>query len=178
MRKIPETASKKEQLPKVVVIGVGNLLLKDEGIGIHTINALQEVNIPHSVKIIDGGTSPDLIAYSKAGDKLIIIDAVKAGSRPGTIYRFQPHDLTSEAKRVISAHELGVEQGLKMLSLIGNEPAEIVIIGVEPKEIDWGTELSAELQQKIPEIVNVVLKEIGIDPRKQGVNKPFLGSLY
>ncbi len=121
MRKTPETGPTKKQAPRVVVIGVGNLLLKDEGIGIHVANALQEVNIPQGDKIIDGGTSPDLIAYTEAGDKLIIIDAMKAGGKPGTIYRFHPQDLTSQAQRIFSAHDLGVEQSLKIMTLIGNE---------------------------------------------------------
>ena len=167
MKKISETGSRKEHSPNVVVIGVGNLLLKDEGIGVHIAQALQNMDMPQSVKIIDGGTSPDLIAYSEAGDKLIIIDAAKAGNKPGTIYRFHPDDLTSEAGKIISAHELAVEHSLKIMSLVGNEPREIAIIGVEPKEIGWGTELSAELQQKIPEIVEVVLKEIGLDQKGQ-----------
>jgi len=149
---------------RVAVIGVGNLLLKDEGIGVHIAHALQEVNIPHGInlEIIDGGTSLDLPVYFEGVDKLIIIDAVKAGSKPGAIYRFHPCDLTLETKGVISVHELGLEQSLKMMSLIGNEPKEIVIIGIEPKEIDWGIELSAELQQKIPEIIKVVLGEISL----------------
>ncbi len=152
-----------ETPPRVVVIGVGNLLLKDEGIGIHIIKALQEIKLPQDVKIIDGGTAPDLIAYTEAGDKLIIIDAAKAGGKPGAIYRFQPQDLTEGNGKVISAHELGVKQNLRLMSLMGNEPEEIVIIGIEPKEIDWGTELSPELQQKVPQIVRVILKEIGIN---------------
>jgi len=94
-------------------------------------------------------------------DKLIIIDAVKAGGKPGMIYRFHPHDVNKESKGIMSIHELGLEQSLKIMRLIEREPKEIVIIGIEPKEIDWGTELSAELQQKIPEIVNLVLSEIG-----------------
>ncbi len=147
----------------MVVIGVGNLLLKDEGIGIHTVKALQEINLPRDVKIIDGGTAPDLIAYTEAGDKLIIIDAARAGGEPGTIYRFHPQDLSEESNQIISAHELGVEQNLRLMSLMGNEPAEIVIIGIEPGEIEWGTELSAELRQKVPQIISIVLKEIGID---------------
>ncbi len=161
-QEFPENQSKKEPKPRVVVIGVGNLLLKDEGIGIHTVKALQEINLPQDVKIIDGGTAPDLIAYTEAGDKLIIIDAAKAGGEPGAIYRFQPQDLTAEKERAISAHELGVAQNLRLMSLMGNEPREIVIIGVEPKEIDWGTELSTELKQKVSQIVGVILKEIGI----------------
>jgi len=149
--------------PKVrlAVIGMGNLLLKDEGIGVHIARALQQIDIPHGIKIIDGGTSPDLPYYLKDVDKLIIIDAVKAGDKPGTVYRFHPHDVNIESEGVISVHELSLEQSLKTMSLMGSEPKEVVIIGIEPKEIDWGTELSAELQQKIPEIVNIVLNEIG-----------------
>ena len=160
-REIPDNESKNEQQPRIVVIGVGNLLLTDEGIGIHAVKALQEIDLPSDVKLIDGGTSPDLIAYTRAGDKMIIIDAAKAGGEPGTVYRFQPQDLAMEKASLTSAHEMGVEQNLRLMSLTGNEPRETVIIGIEPKEIGWGTELSPELQQKMPEIIKVVLREIG-----------------
>jgi len=149
--------------PRVVVVGVGNLLLKDEGIGIHAVKSLQDIDLPPDVQLIDGGTSPDLIAYTRAGDKLIIVDAAKAGGEPGTIYRFQPGDLSGEEGTLVSAHELGIEHNLRLMSLTGNEPGEIIIIGVEPKEIEWGTELSAELRHRLPEIVKTVLGEIGID---------------
>ena len=145
---------------RIAVVGVGNLLIKDEGIGVHIAHALQQIDTPKNVKIIDGGTSPDLPCSLKDIDKLIVIDAVKAGGQPGMIYRFHPHDVIIESEKVISLHELGLEQSLRMMRLVGNEPKETVIIGIEPKEIDWGTELSIELQQKIPEIINVVLGEI------------------
>lgn len=160
-REIPDNEPENEQPPRVVVIGVGNLLLTDEGIGIHAVKALQEMELPSDVKLIDGGTSPDLIAYTRAGDKMIIIDAAKAGGEPGAVYRFQPQDLAMEKASLTSAHEMGVEQNLRLMSLTGNEPRETVIIGIEPKEIGWGTELSPELQQKMPEIIKVVLREIG-----------------
>ena len=149
-----------ESKVRFAVVGVGNLLLKDEGIGVHIAHALQQIDIPYNVKIIDGGTSLDLPDYLKDTDKLIIIDAVKTGGQPGTIYRFHPYDMDIESEGIISLHELGLAQSLRMMRLIGNEPKETVIIGIEPKEIDWGTELSAELQQKIPEIINAVLGEI------------------
>jgi hydrogenase maturation protease len=148
-------------LPRVVVIGVGNLLMKDEGIGIHAVQALQEIGLPPGVTLIDGGTSPDLIAYTKAGDKLIIIDAAKAGGEPGAIYRFRPEDLAEEKGILTSVHELGVAQNLGLMSLLGNKPSETIIIGIEPGDISAGLELSPELQQKLPAIVKVVLKEIG-----------------
>jgi hydrogenase maturation protease len=145
---------------RTVIIGVGNLLMKDEGIGIHAVKALQEVDLPPHVELIDGGTSPDLIAYTRAGDKIIIIDAAKAEGEPGTIYRYRPEDLVAGKGTLTSAHEMGVVENLKLMELSGNEPRETVIIGVEPKEIDWGTELSPELQERLPDIVKAVLREI------------------
>ena len=157
---------KRENPRRLVIVGVGNLLLKDEGIGIHAVKALQELNLPAYVAIIDGGTSPDLIAYSGAGEKLIIIDAVKAGGELGAIYRFTPDNLNSASGKAISLHELGVPESLQLMRLAGNEPEETIIIGIEPQEISWGLELSPALQQKIPEIVEIVLKEIGINKTK------------
>jgi hydrogenase maturation protease len=148
--------------PSTVVIGVGNLLLKDEGVGVHALKALQEIDLPPQVRLIDAGTAPDIIAYTRGGDKLVIIDAARAGGAPGTIYRFRPDDLAEDKGFLTSVHELGVATNLKLMSLLGNQPRETVIIGIEPKEIDFGIELSAELQQKLPEIVRVVLKEIGL----------------
>ena len=135
---------------------------KDEGVGIHAIQSLEKIDLPPDVKLVDGGTSPDLIAYTRAGDKLIIIDAARAGGEPGAVYRFRPEDLAAEKGVLTSAHELGVTQNLSLMALLGNKPAETIIIGIEPKEIDAGLELSAELQQKLPEIVKIVLDEIGL----------------
>ena len=152
--------SENDSPKRIVVIGVGNLLQKDEGIGIHAVKALQEMQLPDNVTIIDGGTSPDILACTRGGDRLIIVDAARAGGDPGAIYRFQPDDLIAERGAAVSVHELGVPQNLRLMLLSGNEPSEVVIIGIEPKEIEWGIELSPELEMKIPEIISVVLKEI------------------
>jgi hydrogenase maturation protease len=151
-----------EITPRIVVIGVGNLLMKDEGVGIHAIQALQEIDLPPDVKLVDGGTSPDLISYTRAGDKIIIIDAARAGSKPGAIYRFRPEDIAAGKGALISTHEMGVVENLNLMDLSGNAPAEVIIIGIEPAEIDWGTELSPLLQKKMPAIISVVLKEIDL----------------
>jgi hydrogenase maturation protease len=149
-----------EKIPRIVIVGVGNLLMKDEGIGIHAIKELEQMSLPADVKLIDGGTSPDLIAYTHAGDKMIIIDAAKAGGEPGAIYRFRPEDLATEKPALASAHQMGVVENLAMAELSGNKPAEVVIIGVEPGEIDWGMELSPGLQKSLPKLIEVVMKEI------------------
>jgi hydrogenase maturation protease len=158
-RKSDETEAK-ETPPRIVVIGVGNLLLKDEGIGIHAIRALQDMNLPPDVKLVDGGTSPDLIAYTRAGEKMIIVDCAKSGGKPGTIYMFKPEDLAAGKGTLTSVHEMGVVENLKLMELTGSKPKETIIIGIEPAEIDWGMELSDTLKKRLPKLIKVVLEEI------------------
>jgi hydrogenase maturation protease len=140
------------------VLGIGNTLLRDEGIGCHVANALAEIPLP-DVEIIDAGTCPDVWQFIEDTDKLIIVDAVKGGGMPGQIYRFHPEDVTLEQKPLLSMHDIGLVDNLILMQLRQNI-GETVIIGVEPKDINWGLELSAELQGKVSQIIDTVLSEL------------------
>jgi hydrogenase maturation protease len=140
------------------VVGVGNVLLRDEGIGCHVVHALEGISFP-DVKIIDGGTCPDMLQFLEDADKLVIVDAVKGGGTPGQIYRFHLEDITLEQKPFLSIHDVGLVDSLMLLQLWHNT-GEIVIIGVEPREINWGLELSPELQEKMPQIIDAILSEL------------------
>jgi hydrogenase maturation protease len=118
------------------------------------------MDLSSEIKLIDGGTSPDIIAYTRIGDKIIIIDAAKAGGEPGAVYRFRPDDLAGDKRTLASAHELGVIENLKLMGLTGNEPSEVIIIGIEPKDTGWGTELSPILKKRLKAIVKIILREI------------------
>jgi len=146
----------------LAVVGVGNILLKDEGIGVHIVRALRQAIGPDrpDVNIIDGGTSPDTFLLLEGVQKLIVVDAVNGGSVPGSVYRFHPTDILSPGKCITSLHQIDVLDGLKMMELSGIKPDETIIIGIEPKEIDWGLELSAELNEKLPQIIKVVKDEL------------------
>lgn len=149
---------------KTVVLGIGNLLLRDEGVGIHAVRQLQKRPLPQDVEVVDAGTASWYITpYLKDTEKLIVIDAVKNGGRPGTIYRLQfdgsaiqslPH-LDS-----ISLHQIDFFQSLTWLK---NGPKEIIIFGIEPKEISWGMELSKEVNEKISELIELVWKELALE---------------
>ena len=143
-----------------MILGVGNILLKDEGIGVHAAHALQEMSLDEGVQVIDGGTSPDIIPLIEGTDKLIVIDATLGGEEPGTIYRFGSEDITVESAGLVSAHQMSFLENLKTMKGLGIEPREVVIIGVEPKEMDWGLQPSSELQERLPEIVKTVLREV------------------
>jgi len=140
------------------VVGIGNVLLRDEGIGCHVVHALEEIPLP-DVKIIDGGTCPDVLQLFEDTDKLVIVDAVKGGGTPGQIYRFHPEDITLEQKPLLSLHDMSLVDSLKLIQLWHNID-EAVIIGVEPGEIGWGLELSPELQEKMPQIIDAILAEL------------------
>jgi hydrogenase maturation protease len=147
--------------PRIAVLGIGNLLLKDEGIGVHLVQKLADVIDDAKVKIIDAGTYPDFLSLVEDNlDKLIIVDAVKNGDTPGTTYRFGFDVVDLEGAPPFSVHDIGVIDSLRTMALFNKQPKSTVIIGVEPKTIDFGLELSPEIEEKLPKVISLVLKEI------------------
>jgi len=146
---------------ETTILGIGNILLKDEGVGCYIIHALEKIPLPNT-KVIDGGTSPDVLLPEDT-DKLIIVDAAKGGGMPGEVYRFRLDDIALEQKSFLSLHDIGLIDNLLLMRLLHNT-GETIIIGVEPKEIEWGLELSPELQEKIPRIVETILEELNTPP--------------
>ena len=148
--------------PKIIVFGIGNLLLKDEGIGVHIAHVLQKIPSPSNVEleVIDGGTLSDAFLSLEEVDKLIVVDAVQTGGEPGEIYRFSPKDIRLDDGILTSVHQVSLLEYLWMVERFGDGPKNTVIIGIEPEDMSWGLELSAGLQQRIPQIIKVVLKEV------------------
>lgn len=149
---------------RVVVMGIGNLLIKDDGVGVHAIQALQQYASPPpgvDVELVDAATSPDLSVYMDAHiDKLIIIDAVRVGGKPGTIYRLTPDVLESENEDIAAVHSLTLRESIGLMRIAGTIPAEIVIIGVEPVDMGCGITLSPAVEVIMPEVVSAILREI------------------
>lgn len=146
---------------RILIIGVGNLLLKDEGVGVHVAQELQKRTLPAGVEVYDGGVGGiGLLDYFREASKLLLIDAAEMSLKPGTVVRFTPQnvkDLRSGVK--FSTHDVGLAEVLKLAQALGLCP-EVVIIGIQPKVISWGEELSPEIQASIPQVVEMVMKEI------------------
>jgi hydrogenase maturation protease len=147
---------------KIVVLGMGNLLLRDEGIGIHVVDAIKEMQSPSNVEleVVDGGTLPNAPLSFEEVDKLIIVDAVQADGEPGTVYRFHPEDINLDNKALTSLHQISLLENLWLMDKFGQKPKDVVIIGIEPQDMSWGLELSTRLEQCVPQIIEVVLGEI------------------
>ena len=151
---------------KIAVIGVGNILCGDEGVGIHIINKLKYEPLSPNVEVYDCDT--DVFAVLEAMDgakKAIIIDAMHLGYEPGTIYRFSYEELLrvcSELTSIVSLHQLSLASILKIAQLtdVYKLPDEIVIFGVEVKSCNCSTNISNEVRQAIPKVISEVVREI------------------
>ena len=146
---------------KIVVIGIGNLLLMDEGIGVHTINELEKHDLPGSIEIYDGGTGGfKLIDLMHGAARVIFIDAVETGKAPGSVTIFSAEEVHSlYNKKKYSLHDTDLMEIIKMTELL-DDPPIIEIVGIQPKIINYGTTLSKELAGSMSNIINTVLRRI------------------
>ena len=154
---------------KVAILGVGNILLKDEGIGVRVVKELENhYSFPSGIQLIDGGTAGHhLINLIRDFDEIIVIDAVEGKEPPGTIYRFSLDQITFEIPTTFSIHEVGVLEVLSQLKLLDKVP-RVTFIGIEPLDISpWGMNLSPVIEGKIPELMEEVLKEHIITHNRQ-----------
>lgn len=144
---------------QLIVLGVGNFLLSDEGLGIHAVHELQKLNFPPQVAVIEGGTSGfDLIQLLQEGEAAIIIDCIDAGVKPGTILHLNAEEIEPEPHRYLfSVHEFDLKYAI---SLAKEVLPPTIIYGIQPVEITWGLELSPLLKLKLPFLINLIVQEI------------------
>ncbi|MCD6264549.1 MAG: HyaD/HybD family hydrogenase maturation endopeptidase [Deltaproteobacteria bacterium] len=144
----------------VIILGVGNLILKDEGVGVHVVKEMENRELPPGVEVIDGGTATmDLLSIIHESEKIIVIDALTSGGQPGTIYRCLPEELMDAPERPLSLHQVDLLDVLLMARQLGGH-VSVVIIGVEPKEISCGMELTTEVKAAVPKVIKAIFKEL------------------
>jgi hydrogenase maturation protease len=144
---------------KVLVLGIGNLLRSDDGLGVHIIHYMEESGaaLPAGVELLDGGTAGfDLLGLIEHYDKIVIVDALKADDKPGSIYRFRPEHAVETRSR-FSLHEVGIMEVIRVLKIMDRNP-EIEFIGIVPENIDdIDTNISPAVKEAIPRAVEMIL---------------------
>jgi hydrogenase maturation protease len=132
---------------------------------------LEDFRIPEGVDVVDGGTfGLGLLPYLEKADRIIVLDAVLRGGVPGTVYKLFGREVSAHLKGRVSAHQIGFQDVLALLELMERSPREIVILGLEPATIRPGTELSALVRERIPELVKECLKQLkawGAEPKRR-----------
>lgn len=152
--------------PKIVIIGIGNLLYSDERIGVHVVNELKGKTLPSNVKVFDCGTNGIAVLEAMDGaEKAIIVDAVSSGKEPGTIHIYTVEELAKMDGRLfklVSLHQFDLIAALELARITNayKIPTKIVIIGVEAKSLKYSMELSDEVKKAIPKVIKTIIKEI------------------
>ena len=146
-----------------LIICLGNPLMKDEGIGIRMASELMVhlTDNPH-VEVMDLGTGGLSVMHAIDGrEKIIFVDCAIMGQTPGLIYRFTPEQVSSKKIRMrYSLHEGDLLNTIELARRLGQCPDDIVIFGIEPKEVSDGQGLTSELENNIPQYVQTILKEL------------------
>jgi hydrogenase maturation protease len=150
-----------ELTASTVIIGVGNLLRQDEGVGVHLARRLAERALGEGVAVVDGGTAVEaaLAGWSQIA-RLIVLDAVDGKQPAGTLYRMTLDQVAEAAEAPVSLHQTGLREAIGLARGGGTRVGEVVIVGVQPAATDWGLELSPAVSARLEAAAELVLREL------------------
>ena len=156
-----------QRADRILILGVGNLLRGDEGVGVHAVRELMKRPLPPHVDIVDGGTAGlELLHLMEGYSRVVIIDAVEAAEEPGALLRFTPEDITATAGDfALSLHQAELLEVFSLAAYLGRDLPPIVIYGVQPQTMDWSTELSPAVTDRLDALLDAVQEELSIDAK-------------
>lgn len=151
-------------MKRIAIIGMGNPLMSDEGIGVRVVAELQRTTLSEVADVLDLGTSGMKVLHELEGrDAVIFVDCAVMGAEPGTIVRFTPDDVeTRKVQPRLSLHEGDLLNTLALARRLGTCPEQVVIFGIEPKSIELGECLSPELAQHLDEYAAAIRAEVDL----------------
>ena len=147
---------------RTVVLGIGNTILSDDGLGVHAAEALREAyELPESIEVIDGGTAGmELLGPLSGVDLLLVLDAVKAKRAPGTVICLTGKEVPVFFRAKLSPHQVSLCDVLASLEFAGDPPRELVLVGMEPDSFELGTELTPAVAANLPALVCAAVQEL------------------
>ncbi len=159
-------------VPPVTILGIGNIVLRDEGFGVRVAEFLDDnYDFPDDVQVLDGGTlGMELLRFITGTKKILIIDAVKGDEPAGTIYKFVGDEIKAHFTEKLSAHEIGIQDVLTLLELTGKSIPDIVVIGASPEDLEAGMELSPKIAALVPKVTDVAIAQMkawGVDVKEK-----------
>lgn len=146
---------------RLLVMGVGNILLADDGLGVWAVQELEKEEWPENVTFMDGGTfTQDIYHLFEGYDDLLVLDVVHAGHPPGTIYRLTEDDLVQNQNQRLSLHDIDLIDSLKMAEMIGKRP-KMRVLGMEPEDFTtWQMHLTPTIAAVLPKYMEVARQDI------------------
>jgi hydrogenase maturation protease len=146
----------------VVVLGLGNLLRRDEGLGIRALQRLEErYGLPDSIQLVDGGTlGLDLLCYVEEAERLLVLDAALTSGPPGTLLRIADDEVPTFFGMRTSPHEIALADLLAVARLRDMSPREVVVLGMQPAALELGWELSPVVAASIDALADAAAAEL------------------
>lgn len=143
---------------QTVILGIGNELLGDEGVGVHAVRSLEKEPLPPGTRTLEVGTAIlDALEELESADRVIVLDAMKDGGEPGTVYK-TTLDQCSGSSCIASMHGFDI---FRVMALAGrNTPPPVTVFGVEPGVINWSLELSPQVADSLPHLLDAVQDEL------------------
>lgn len=147
---------------RILVVGVGNPLMGDDGIGIEALRLLREGwDFPPEVELVDGGTwGMGLLPAFEDATEILIVDAIEAGRQPGTLIRLSKEELPRHFRLRVSPHHVDLEDVLALLEFRGTAPERMTAIGLEPESVDWGVGLTGSAQVGMAGLTRAVIEHL------------------
>jgi len=160
--------------PKVSLIGLGNILLMDEGVGVQAVEALRKrFDFLEDALLLDGGTlGLDLLPYMEGMEKILFVDALDLQKEPGTIAVLEDDEIPAILRPALSFHQVGLSDLLFASKFMGMKPEKIALIGIQPEKIETGLTLSDTLNENFERLLKTImdkLREWGVTFREKGV---------
>jgi hydrogenase maturation protease len=149
-----------------LILGLGNPLRSDDGVGPRVVVELDKRGLPDGVTAVDGGTGGlDLLRQLEKWQRVLVVDAADIGKEPGQHLRFSPREARiSTSGGGFSVHDAGLAEAIALAEALGRPLPDIVIFGLQPETLDWGSALSPTVEAALPDLVDAVLEEaIGDD---------------
>ena len=152
------------RMANVLVLGVGNMLLTDDGVGVFAAQTLQNEEWPGNVRILDAGTFTHDIFYLFEGyDVVLVLDIVHCGGKPGTIYRLSGDELVNNEKQRLSLHDIDLIDSLNMAEMLYKKRPNLLVLGMEPEDFtSWNIGLSHAAQERFEDFVAAARREIRV----------------
>ena len=146
---------------QIAVMGIGNILMQDEGIGVHIIRELEKYDFNPHIALIDGGNmGMDLLPFFDEHDKMIIVDAVDFEKKPGFIDTIENDDILALFTTKMSLHHLGLKDVLSYAKLLDQTPEDLCLIGIQPHKVEMEMQLSKKVSSKIDKLTHLVLQKL------------------
>ncbi len=143
---------------RAVLLGVGNILLSDEGVGVKSVLRFAEENLlPEGVEVLDGGTcAMEMLEELENLDLLVVADCVRVGKPPASVVVLTGEEVPAFFRQRLSPHQVGLSDVFATLLLTGRAPRAIVVIGVQPVAIETGMDLSPEVEAAVPQVLAAI----------------------